>query len=99
MPYIYFAGSHQGCGCGFLKEGEVGEALEDCRRNYQALAEVLDGIAKLGGQAELFACWEGEQNKQPKFIDQLSVSQLLAPEFEFKDLHFIRVVISVEPKS
>lgn len=92
LSNVYFAGSRQGCGCGFLKDGETDEELKVHQENYRSLGRVLDEILKQGARAELFACWEGDQAEPAEFTDELTIAQLLAPEFEFKELQFVRVV-------
>ena len=60
LPHVYYVGSHEGCGCGFIKEGEEGLELEIRQANYIALAGLIREAMARGASIELFACWEGD---------------------------------------
>ena len=91
LPFVYYAGSHEGCGCGFSKEGEIGPDLERCQKNYIALGQTLREALSRGAKVELFTCWEGEQSCAAKFIATTTPSQLEAPSFELRQLELLRV--------
>ena len=93
LPFVYYAGSHEGCGCGFLKEGEQGEDLVACQLNYRKLSEcVLEALSN-GARIEIFSCWEGDQAESADSTQTLSAHQLNRPEFEFQEKHFLTVTI------
>lgn len=92
LQHIYYAGSHEGCGCGFLKEGEKDADLDLHQENYRALARLLDAIIADGGKAEIFSCWEGDQSKPPVPSDELTVTAIVNSEFQFKERQFIRAL-------
>jgi hypothetical protein len=91
LPHVYYAGSHEGCGCGFFKEGETGEEAERCQANYAALARVLRAALSGGVKAELFACWEGNQGDPPEIFESVTPDELESPSFQLKELQFLRV--------
>jgi hypothetical protein len=89
--HVYYAGSHEGCGCGFSKDGRDPAELEKCQETYSALAAVLSAHARRGVKIELFTCWEGEQTVKPEERKTIAVEQLSEPEFELKELALLSV--------
>lgn len=66
-PYVYYLGSHLGCGCGFLTDGSVAGTPEDeeIRQTHVQLADYL-ALAARDGPAELLMTWEGEEGHLPQ---------------------------------
>jgi len=91
LPFVYYAGSQKGCGCGFLKDGEIGEDLIACQLNYRRLAECASEALSNGAKIEIFSCWEGDQVEPVELAQTLSAHQLDRPEFEFQEKHFMKV--------
>jgi hypothetical protein len=63
--HVMYAGSHEGCGCGF-QYGEYPELLEPeqaaCRRaSLDQFATFLESEVRRVGPIQLYACWEGDQ--------------------------------------
>ncbi len=65
-PNVYYAGAHEGCGCGFAYN-QVPENLQEADEEGRARASasalrqyVSDATAR--GPVQLYACWEGEQS-------------------------------------
>lgn len=85
LPHVYYIGSHEGCGCGFLKEGEVGEAFEQCHNNYLHLAEYIRRVQQDGAIIELFSCWEGDQEEEPELLEVVMPMDLEKPEYQFRE--------------
>src|SRR6266446_4942076 len=70
-PCVYYAGSHEGCGCGFQYgeyEGfeEDPAALAAARDSRGLLAEFLSVALQHQPAVELFACWDGDQGAPPE---------------------------------
>lgn len=91
LPNVYYAGSHEGCGCGFLKDGVPDEESEIYRANYRALADCIRTAKHRGAAIELFSCWEGQQSARPEFVESVNVDNVEGPSFCFKEGHFVRV--------
>ena len=89
--YVYYAGSHEGCGCGFSKDGEPPEELSRCQANYDALGEVLRTAIQQGARVQVFTCWEGEQAKEPESIQFITVNALTEPAYELQQLELLNV--------
>lgn len=92
LPHVYYAGSHEGCGCGFFKEWKPDEELSRGQENYIALARTLREALARGARMELFSCWEGDQDKKPESVGSVTPDELEEPPFELKELQLLRVV-------
>ncbi|MDR2189498.1 MAG: hypothetical protein LBE62_15855 [Azonexus sp.] len=91
LAHVYYAGSHEGCGCGFSKDGRDSQELEQCQQNYRSLAEVLSPVVREGAQVQLFTCWEGDQSTNPETTDIITVEQLVEPKFELQQLSLLTI--------
>lgn len=91
LPFVYYVGSHQGCGCGFSKDGEVGAERDLCQANYTALGRTIREATADGSKAELFTCWEGDQSDQPESIQSVTPSEIEAPAFQLQELQKLLV--------
>ena len=91
LPFVYFAGTHLGCGCGFQKYENDDEA-DKTLANYTALAGVIRDALSHSSSVEVFTCWEGDDH-EPEVLESVRVSELLLPEFEFKERQFLRVLL------
>lgn len=92
LPNVYYAGSHEGCGCGFFKEGEEGEEFEIHQSNYASLAQCIRSAHEKGADVELFVCWEGDQGSKPEFVESTTAAELESPAYQFKEKQFIHVL-------
>ena len=91
LPYIYYAGTHYRCGCGFLKEGEEGADLQLCHANYIALAQCCNAAFSCGARIQLFSCWEGDQKETPVHVSRVTPSTLTALAFELRGRQLLHV--------
>jgi hypothetical protein len=91
LPFVYFAGSHLGCGCGFQKYEDDDES-DKTQANYTALAGVIRDAVSPASSVEVFTCWEGD-DREPEFLETVSVSELLRPEFVLIERQFLRVSV------
>ena len=91
-PRVYYAGSHEGCGCGFFKDGKEGPELEQSQDSYRALAAALSSALQSGAKVQLFTCWEGEQTAAPESVANVTLEQLIAPDFELQQLSLLDVL-------
>jgi hypothetical protein len=89
--HVYYAGSHEGCGCGFSKDGRDNQELQWCQDNYRSLAGVLSDAVGNGTKVQLFTCWEGEQSTRPETIGVVTVEDLIEPQFELQQLSLLTV--------
>src|SRR4051812_6465715 len=81
-PFVYYVGSHQGCGCAYdLASMSIGEPeqLPNARRDREKLASYLQDAVEAVGQLELYTCWDGDWEDPP--VQRISIDPLaLAPE-------------------
>lgn len=92
-PNVYYAGSHEGCGCGFSYD-QMPEALQEPdeeaeRRASLAALRVYVARATALGPVQLFACWEGEQSCPEKDRLQVSPDALGGDSFTFEQLRML----------
>ena len=79
---VYYAGSHEGCGCGFVfYDGDP-----ERRRALDALIAFIRRVAP----ADVFVCWEGQQTEAPAWekvvtSGDLGTGDLWAKAFETTD--------------
>jgi hypothetical protein len=84
--HVYYAGSHEGCGCGF-QYGEYPEFEDEERPRKRAslnhFAEYLDREMASGAQIRIFACWEGDQALPAEYRRELTPNALRRDDFFF----------------
>jgi len=90
--YIYYAGSHEGCGCGFFKDGEVGEELAQVEENYNNLSSYIKKAKESGAKLQIFSCWEGDQADEPEHSEEITEQNLIEKQFEFKEKTLYKIV-------
>lgn len=88
QPFIYYVGSHEGCGCGFCLEGYSKDDEDwDLRvKNYKDFASYLE-INAVGPGSEIYVCWEGDQGKAPEKKIEFGIGDLKEMKFELRDLN------------
>jgi hypothetical protein len=90
--YIYYAGSHEGCGCGFFKDGEVGEDLAQVEVNYRDFSAYLKKAKESGASIQIFSCWEGDQTSELEYNEEISEESLNEKQFEFKEKALYQII-------
>jgi hypothetical protein len=68
---VYYLGSREGCGCGFLRDGKEGESLVRSRADLDALTAFISTVAP----SKVFICWWGEQGAKPKQLRDVSLAE------------------------
>jgi len=89
-------GSDQGCGCGFrhaLVQGDEWliveeDDLKETQRNHR---ELVDYIKNVGGDIEIYACWNGDIPDEPQSIEEIKINDILEEDFYFKENGLYRV--------
>jgi len=95
-PNVYFAGAHEGCGCGFrygvypATDDDDRRAEEQGRESVAKLREYLNDVAR-AVPVELYACWEGEQALPVEKRSAISVDQVGGDSFEFTQRRMLDV--------
>ena len=85
-PYIYYAGSHLRCSCGFFynslvftDDPEMMRHYEASQRSAQALVAVLREALAISDTVEVFVTWEGRQAEPPTRKRTMLPEDLLSP--------------------
>ncbi len=96
-PFVAYAGSYEGCGCGFTYDDEPIEDDDDARRDklsresVKQFSEYLSNLVK-NGSVELFACWDGDQEAEPEEKLTVTPDYFGGEEFAFEEKQFLMVV-------
>lgn len=93
-PYLYFIGTHTGCGCGFLYEGVVPGTPEhaETRSAYQNLSEYLQRYAA-GCMVEIYTCWGGDEEAEPEHRRRVGVREIESDGFALEERELLTVDI------
>lgn len=96
--FIYYVGSHKGCGCGFnygiyelydeddIKEDNLGR--ESVKKLFKYIKDCLADV----DQIDLFTCVAGNEDKQPERISFMNIGQIqLGDEFSFSSNNELRI--------
>jgi hypothetical protein len=93
-PYVYYAGSHKRCGCGF-QYGEYESFEEDtaalaaAQDSRRQLTEFLAIALQHQQTVEVFACWDGDQGKLPKCRGFIRPVELIGGRTSFRECEFL----------
>jgi hypothetical protein len=85
-PHVYYAGSHEGCGCGFQLGKDRGPADPEQVRGRESLgafSSYLQEALTRVDDLELFACWEGDQTARVERRRHLTPTDLRRDDFCF----------------
>ena len=83
LPNVAYLGSHLGCGCGFLKEDASQEEISMIQSNYDNLSIYIGNLRQDGALCAVYFLMDGDQGESPDFFEQISMKELVSPEFEF----------------
>jgi hypothetical protein len=99
--FLYFAGAHTGCGCGFQYglhpvegEGQWADNLREeeaaGRNSVRRLSEYLSQVVA-SGEVELYSCWAGQETDQPEERASITPADIGGPVFSFKERQLLIV--------
>lgn len=99
LPFVAYAGSFEGCSCGFVYDDEPIDDDEfeqqydrQARESVRKLSEYVTNILK-SGSVEMFACWEGEQEDEPDESLVVGLDFFSRKEFGFEDGRYYKVTV------
>ena len=81
-PFVYYAGSHEGCGCAFNYDPEYAEP-DEVMASEQSLNSLVDYLES-AGPVRIFSCWAGDENKPPETFRTVTPADLRDPHFVFE---------------
>ncbi len=90
-PYVYYAGAHTGCACGFDygRNSKYQDDVEESRQSVASLSEYLARETALHGDIELYACWEGDQAEEPVMRKVVTPEEIGGESFWFEERQFL----------
>ena len=94
--FVYYAGSHEGCGCGF-DYGQWPVMDDDDRTDEQAARETIHRLARYLanvvqlGVIEIFACWDGDQTAEPIERSVVTPAYFGGEAFAFNEKQFLTI--------
>jgi hypothetical protein len=98
MPYVYYVGSHEGCGCGF-QAGQYPQ-FEDEEKPLKEeslfrFSKYLKENKSKGERVEIYSCWDGAQGGERKSNRRLTASQIAEKDFWFYEQELIEIIDEV----
>lgn len=96
LPHVVYAGSHQGCGCGFQfgQHPELDTDQEELRLAHQSrhgLAEYLRSALDAANRIQIYACWSGDEGQTPLHRRNLTPKDIDSDGFAFEERELIDV--------
>ncbi len=98
-PFVYYAGSHEGCGCGFqygeyeVDDSDAEEWAEAALRedSRKRLVEYLKAALTKVSSVEVYACWDGDEALPQEHRDHGPVDRLLTDRTFFREREYFLV--------
>lgn len=101
VNHILYAGSSEGCGCGFKHAlidktdvwlNVVNDDLPDeSQLNQQVLLEYIERFTQPEDAVEIFACWDGDFACSPEWKESITKETLIHKDFYFKERGFYSI--------
>lgn len=94
QPFVYYAGSYQGCGCAFNYDAELAqpEEMKLSEQSLNSLVEYLQTAQSHGATIRIFSCWAGEENRSPESFRSLTPRQIREADFAFETPELLTIV-------
>ncbi len=98
--HVYYAGAHEGCGCGFgygdFDDPKLEESDALGKQSLEQLFTFLRAQSRRAGALEMYYCWEGDEAQNAKAAEALDLSTFRLPE----DTYYLpeRTKIDVVPE-
>jgi hypothetical protein len=89
---LYYAGSHQRCGCGYQKSNIEPRDLASVQANYIALSGVVGEPVSRGASIEVVACFNEFASATPDITGEIQSTDIRRADFELKEGQHFRVV-------
>lgn len=95
-PFVYYAGSHESCGCGFHYGGyynadpdaAVEPAVADCRRRF---GDYLAVALQHQSEVEVYACWSGDEGEPAEYHDRATPAEVGSGEVYVRERELVIV--------
>lgn len=90
-PCVYYAGSHEGCGCGFQYGQYDDDDPSANRESRRRLVEFLSVALQHQSAIEVFACWSGDEAVMPEHHGRVRPADLLRDRPFFRERELLVV--------
>ena len=98
LPFVYYVGSHEGCGCGF-QAGQYPQFVDEEKtlkeESLSRFSTYLKKNRSKGERVEIYSCWDGAQGGERKNSRRLTASQIAEKDFWFHEQGLIEIVDEV----
>ncbi|MDY7109512.1 MAG: hypothetical protein SYC29_12830 [Planctomycetota bacterium] len=95
--HVYYAGSHEGCGCGFFYDQEDDpEEYEIRKASVRDLVSAIQLALRSAPKVELLVTWTGDEKKPPKRRLNMLPHELLGTKFPLDENDFVTIMESDE---
>ena len=93
--HVYYAGSFEGCGCGF-NACHINDWDEPCEPDERALAGRtsrlrLRDYCENNSIRQIYACWSCDEEKAPEMHIEVTLDQLIDWTFEFPERGMLNI--------
>jgi hypothetical protein len=92
-PHVLYAGSYEGCGCGFnygRQYPEVEDEAEHLTAARESVAELVRYV-RGSGVREIYSCWFDDEAKPTLHERTITPETLASPDFVFGEQELLRV--------
>lgn len=87
--HVYYAGSNEGCGCGFFYDRDDDpEGYEIRKSSVRGLVEAIQLALESCPKAELLVTWAGNEKKPPERRLDMQPQDLLGSQFPLEENDF-----------
>jgi hypothetical protein len=103
LPFLYLAGGHVVCGCGFPSE-TVDSKLDPAKldraelASMAALAAYVRPACPKYATVQLYLCWAGQEGDGPVSRRSVTLDDLRQPEFRLKHQEVLTVGRNLDPR-
>ena len=94
LPYVYCAGSHTFCGCGFNEGREYFNPEEPASNNLDSLdsSSKLAQFIKEHGVEQIYSCWSCDEGEPQVFERSILAETLTDPTFVFRERELLTIL-------
>lgn len=93
LPHIVYAGSYEGCGCGF----SYGREFEESEDDLDHLTAARESVAELvryiqdSKAGEIYSCWSDDLGKPTVYERAVTPRMIAAYDFVFRERELLKI--------
>jgi len=94
LPNVRQAGSHTSCGCGFNEGRQHPECYDDPASEQRDSLKSSSSLVRYIREhkvEQIYSCWSGDEGETKEFERSVTLNQLLAPEFFFRERELLAI--------